>query len=201
MNRSVLPEAVVAGLEQAVNAVIALDPETGHRLSELQGRVIAIDLKGTGLTLFAAPTGRGLRLMARFEGEPDTRLAGTPLALLRLSGGQATQGLFSGEVTIEGDIETGQRFKRILDGLDVDWEEQLSKLTGDIVAHQVGNAFRGFSDWLRGSRDTLARNAGEYVQEELELVPGRGEVAHFMDEVDRLRADLDRLEARVDRLQ
>lgn len=196
---SMIPVAVLAGLEQAINGVIALDPETGQRLSRLQGRIIALEFAGTGLTLFIAPGPAGVRLMGHFEGDPDTRLRGSPLALLRMGLGE-TGGVFAGEVAIEGDVELGQRFKRILDSLDIDWEEHLSRLTGDIVAHQVGNLFRGLGAWGRHASDTLARDAGEYVQEELGFVPSRGEVEQFLNEVDTLRSDVDRLEARIRRL-
>ncbi|SCZ65029.1 ubiquinone biosynthesis accessory factor UbiJ [Thiohalomonas denitrificans] len=198
---SMIPVAALAGLERAVNAVIALDPETRRRLSRLEGRVIAIELQGTGLSLFAAPGKGGLRLMGHYDSTPDTTLRGTPLALMRMGAGGTTEGLFAGDVQIDGDVEVGQRFKHILDTMEIDWEEHLSRLTGDIVAHQVGNVFRSLAAWRRTASDTLARDTGEYIQEELQMVPGRREVDHFMDQVDTIRTDVDRLEARIRRIQ
>ncbi len=197
---SMIPVAALVGLERAINAVIALDPDTERRLSRLEGRVIAIELRGIGLSLFAAPGREGLRLMGHFEGDPDTTLRGSPLALLRMGAG-GTRGLFAGDVVIEGNVEVGQRFKHILDALEIDWEEHLSRLTGDIIAHQIGNALRGLASWGRTASETLARDSGEYLQEELQVLPGRGEVDHFMDQVDTVRADVDRLEARIRQLE
>lgn len=200
MNPILIPEALAAGLEQAINAVVALDPETKRGLAGLSGHIIALDFRGLAPAIFLAPTAEGVQVLGRLEGEPDARISGTPLALLRMGTG-SSEGLFDGEVHIEGDIELGQRFKRLLDGLDIDWEEQLSRLTGDVVAHQVGNLVRGVTGWLRSATDTIARDAGEYVREELEILPGRGEVGHFLDEVDRVRGDVDRLSARIERLE
>ncbi|WP_303906811.1 ubiquinone biosynthesis accessory factor UbiJ [Thiohalomonas denitrificans] len=197
---SMIPMAALAGLEQAMNAIIALDPDTQRRLSRLEGRVVAIELRGTGLSLFAVPGKAGLRLMGHHD-KPDATLRGSPLALLRMGVGGDTQGLFAGDVQIEGDVEIGQRFKHILDAMEIDWEEHLSSLTGDIIAHQVGNVFRSLASWRQTASDTLVRDTGEYIQEELQMLPGRGEVDHFMDEVDTLRTDVDRLEARIRRLQ
>lgn len=200
MNPTLIPETLAAGLEHAINTVVALDPETQRRLAALSGRIVALELGALVPTLFLVPTEHGLQVLTRFDGEPDTRISGTPLGLLRMGAG-SREGLFGGDVRIEGDVELGQRFQRILDGLDVDWEEQLSRLTGDVVAHQVGNVVRGATDWMRSAGNTLARDAGEYLQEETELLPGRGEVGYFLDEVDRIRADVDRLAARIKRLE
>jgi len=104
-------------------------------------------------------------------------------------------------VTIEGDVETGQAFKAILDEMDIDWEEQLSRLTGDVMAHQLGNTARRAAGVLRDGRRTLERDIGEYLQEELRVLPTRIEAENFSADVSRLRMDTDRLAARIKRLQ
>ena len=44
------------GLESALNRYLGLDPATGARLAALDGRMIALDLRGLDLTLmFASP--------------------------------------------------------------------------------------------------------------------------------------------------
>jgi ubiquinone biosynthesis protein UbiJ len=72
---------------------------------------------------------------------------------------------------------------------------------GDVAAHQLGNLARGVAGWGRASAEALARDAGEYLQEERRWLPHRRPVQGWMAEVDRLRGDLDRLEARVERLR
>ena len=71
------------------------------------------------------------------------RLAGSPIDLLRAS--DKTSGhaqLFAGNVRIDGDTSIAHRFSDALGGLDIDWEEQLSQLTGDIAAHEIGRGVR-----------------------------------------------------------
>jgi ubiquinone biosynthesis protein UbiJ len=196
-----LPVAFLAGLETAINGALALDPPTLERLARLDGKVIAMELRGIGITLFLAPHGGGLRLMGHYDGDPDTTLSGTPVAMLRMSTGEAGAGLFTGEVTIHGDTELGQNFKRILDRLEIDWEEHLSHLTGDIVAHQLGNVVRGLTGWGRRAAETLGRDAAEYLQEEVQQVPHPYEVEGFVAQVDTLRDDVERMEARVRRMR
>lgn len=194
--------AALAGLEQAVNFTLAHDPKTGERLTRLQGRVIAIELRGTGITLTMIPTPEGkLRLMGGYEGEADTTLRGAPLALMRMSSGRTGEGMFSGEVEIDGDVELGTQIQRIFERLDIDWEEHLSRLTGDIIAHQIGNTVRGLFAWGERAAEHLGRDTVDYLQEEREILPVNWEVEEFIQGVDTLRSDVDRLEARVKRLQ
>ena len=129
-------------------------------------------------------------------------LRGTPLGMARLGlGGSTEKTLFSGDVTIDGDVETGQAFKSILDEIDIDWEEQLSKLTGDVIAHQLGNAARHARKIFRHSRNTLQKDIDEYLHEELRVLPARIETENFSADVTRINMDTERLAARIKRLQ
>jgi ubiquinone biosynthesis protein UbiJ len=200
-NASMLNVAALATLEQALNAALALDPKTGERLSRLEGRVIAIELTGIGLRLFMQPRNGAMRLMGHFDGEVDTTLRGAPFAMLRMGSGRTGEGLFKGGVEIDGDVELGTQIQRIFEKLDIDWEEHLSRLTGDIVAHQLGNVARGLFAWGERSADHLGEDIADYLQEERDVLPVDWEVEEFIEGVDTLRSDVDRIEARVKRLQ
>jgi len=197
-----IPPSAITGLESAINRYLRLDPESGKRLAGLAGRCINIHLEGLNADLYIHPDEHGLQLKDSIEGEADTTLRGTPLALAQLGLGSNTEkSLFSGDVVISGDVETGQTFKAILDELDIDWEEQVSHLTGDIVAHQLGNLARRGRHALRHGLNTLEQDIGEYLQEELRVLPTRIETENFSNDVTRVSMDVERLEARVKRLQ
>lgn len=197
-----LPPAVISAFATAFNRYLQLDPEAAVRMAGLQGHCIALELRGLDLTLYLVPQADGVRLLQDSDCEPDTVLSGTPLGMASLGlGGNTEQTLFSGEVSISGDVETGQAFKAILDTLDIDWEEQLSRLTGDVVAHQLGNAARSVHRFLAHTRRTLEQDSGEYLQQELRVLPSRIETENFMAGVTRLAMDTDRLAARIKRLQ
>jgi len=190
------------GLESAFNRYLRLDPAAGARLAGLDGRVIALELRGLDLMLVFRVQGQGIVFIDEPDRKPDTVLRGTPLGITRLGFGRgnATGTLFSGEVEISGDVETGQAFKTVLDAIDIDWEEQLSRYTGDLLAHQLGNAARHTGRWLDHARLTLEQDLSEYLQEELRVVPTRIEIENLIEDIDRLGMDADRLEARLRRL-
>ena len=102
---------------------------------------------------------------------------------------------------IIGDTETGQLFNQILQQLDIDWEEHLSHITGDVIAHQMGRGLRGLLRWGRQVEDSLLQDTAEYLEEEKQLVATKYEVEVFNHDVDVLRNDIERLQARVQRLQ
>jgi ubiquinone biosynthesis protein UbiJ len=196
-----IPDAALAGLETALNRYIALDPEGATRLTPLHGCLIAIELAGFGTRMNLIPGPDGLQIFGAYEGEPDCLLRGSPLALARMGLAERKEDqLFGGEVQVEGDTRLAQEFGAFIFGLDVDWEEQLSRLVGDPIAHQVGSGMRSIGDWGRQSSNTLTQDLKEYLQEEGRLVPTAYEVQGFLDRVDTLRDDVERLAARIERL-
>lgn len=197
MNR-VTPAVIAAGLEAALNPVLRLDPDLRSRLAALEGKVIAIEPEGLGLTLYLLPGATGVRVLDQYAGEPTVRIRAAPLALARQWRGRGTS---SGDMTIEGDAAVGREFQIALAHLDIDWEEQLSRLLGDAAAHQVGRFWRGFRAWGQRAGDTLRRDGGEYLQRELRVLPPHLAVEQFLSAVDALREDTDRLAARIERLR
>ena len=136
------------------------------------------------------------------EGEPDCLVRGTPLDLARsVLAEHKEDALMSGRVEIRGSTDLAHRFSRALGDLDIDWEEQLAKVVGDVAAHETGDAVRSAGGWASRTGAVTEENLREYLQEEARLLPTRYEITEWQDEVDRLRDDVERLAARVARLQ
>jgi ubiquinone biosynthesis accessory factor UbiJ len=195
-------------LESAGNRLLRLDPETLRRLGALQGKIVRLEVisplpAGSLINIYLSPSEAGLRTLSGYSGKPDVSLRGTPVAFAKLgfSKNTDTDTFFSREVTIEGDVELGQHLKRILDEMEIDWEEQASHVIGDVLAHQFGNLARGAKAWGLDAADTIKQNLTEYLLEESRLLPKRTQVEKFLAAVDTLRADSDRLMQRVQRLQ
>lgn len=196
----------IRALEGALNRYLKLDPNTPSRFAALTGKIIAVELEGLGRTLYFAPEPEGVRILADYAGIPDAILQGTPWALLRMGGLQsdsraAREALATGAVRIGGDVELGQRFKQILDAIEIDWEEHLAGLVGDLLAHKLGNAARAVQGWGRQAAATLGQDFAEYQQEEAHNLARPDDAQNFIGAVDTLRDDVERLEQRVSRLR
>lgn len=188
-------------LETSINHVLKQDHATLEKFSALQGKVIAFELTDLELTLYLFPHNEGVQVKYLYEGKADTTLQGSTFAFINMSLGDATESFFSGDVRIKGEIELGQHFKRILDQLDLDWEEWLSSITGDLVAFKTGSLIRNFNSWGKDALNTLELDAREYIQDEGQLTPHAIEFEDFTQNISQLRDGTARLEARLSRIQ
>jgi len=196
----ILPAPLVAIMELALNRALQLDEHTLERVIELQGKIIGIDLLGFDIQFYLAPALDGVQVLAEYEGEADTFIRGTPVSMLRTAVSDDRSTLFKGQVVIDGDMQLGQKFQHILDDLELDWEEPLSQMLGDVAAHQIGDVVRQFSGWAKSAINSLTLNTSEYFQEETRDVVNPVEVERFANQVDKTRADVDRMEQHIQKM-
>lgn len=218
----IIPTPFLAAIETAINTWLKLDGEALPRFAELEGKIIRFHVTGLEVNLYFMPSASGIQVMGNYPlihdinndansaetTEPDEKMAkvdttihGSPVALIQLSTAKnAGATLLESDVEIDGDMRVAEKFSEILREVDIDWEELLSKLVGDIFAYRTGEAARSATNWLKDSVAAMKLNAGEYISEESGLSPADAEVKEFMDEVDEVRMSIDRLEARINLL-
>jgi len=188
---------LTARVEALLNRQVAASPRAAELVASLGGRRFAIDVMHTPWHWMLASDGQALRL-TREAAAADATVRGTPLSLLAMLGRDPEAVIRRGDVTLEGDAELAARFRELGALLHPDLEEELSRLVGDVSAHNLGLAARAAAGWVRSSLRTTALNAAEYLaHERRDLVP-RAEADGFLRDVDRLREDVDRLSARID---
>jgi len=185
-------------IETSLNRYIQLDPEALSRFSELEGKIIALEIRGINQTMFLFPSADGFMVLADFDEEADAIISGTPIALAKLGLAEDPRDqLFNGEVEITGDTRLANQFSRLFSQLNIDWEELLAQNVGDIAAHKMGNMFRDMAQWVKRSTQSVNLDAGEYLQEEVHLSPANAELRNFIQKVDEVREGTDRLVARI----
>jgi len=189
-------------LEEAINRALRLDPGASARFGDLREKVIRLRITGASpIEIFVLPSETGLRLREHHEGAADVTLTGdfpmfARFAIRRV----APDVVAAGELHISGDIDLGQRFQRLLESIDIDWEEQAARVLGDVAAHQLGNAWRDLRQWSKQALQTLRLDTAEYLQEESRLLPSRARLEAFRDAVETLRSEAEDLEKRFERL-
>lgn len=105
------------------------------------------------------------------------------------------------EVEFTGSADLAQVVQQLFRELEWDFEEDLSRIFGDVVAHRMARTGRDLLAWQREAGLRLARNFTEYWTDEDPQIANGEDVAGFGREVERLSDDLARLEKRVERLQ
>lgn len=197
-----VPQILIATIENAFNRLLSLDPEAAQQLAAMEGHIICLQLEGINIRLFIFPDAEDVMILDDFDGEADTTISGTPIALIKLGLASDSQAeMFAGDVTITGDLKLGRQFNQLFASLDLDWEEQLSKITGDMAAHTLGNISRSLFSWNNRNTNSMKMNMGEYLQEEIRYIPSQNEVDGFMQDVNTLRNDVSRLEARLKKIE
>jgi len=194
---------LLGAMETGLNQLFAMDPETFSRLKRFKGRIIAFHITDMEQTLYFFPDQQGIQIVSHYEGDADTIISGSMMAFTRMAMADEktkTKAVFKGDISITGDIALGQHFQSLFKQLDIDWEEHLSHITGDVIAHSLGNIARGFFGWGKETLNTLSMDVSEYVQYETRDIASGPEVNHFNSQIDKIRSDVDRAEARINRL-
>jgi ubiquinone biosynthesis accessory factor UbiJ len=106
-----------------------------------------------------------------------------------------------GEIEIEGSADLASAVDALFRDLGWDFEEDLSKVFGDVVAHRLASGGRAFAAWQREALLRLAENFAEFWVEEQPLLLRPGDAGRFLGDARVLRDEVARLEKRIERLE
>lgn len=170
----------------------------GALFASLEDHVIGVQLKETQHPLYFIFTQYGVSVQTQLIGEPDAILRTGFIDLLNNKPIEI----------LAGDELLAQNFIDALRGIEIDWEEQLSHLTGDLVAFKVGQGVRAFltqsnttQDHLRNHlTNHLGQTIKEYLHFELNALPTQAQVTRFTQSNQQTAQAVDVLSDRIERL-
>ena len=194
-------EPLLRPLETMLNRNIGMSTPARRLTRELDGRRVVIRSPDIDLNISFAFSDEVAQISTASHEGADCVIAGSPLTLLRLTGSDPQAPFRDGSANIHGDALVGKSFQQLLGFARPDWEEELSRVVGDVTAHQLARGVRQLLGWGERSSRAMARNAAEFLQEESGDLPSSAEAGHFMREVDELRELADRLDARLGKLE
>lgn len=180
----------------AINHVLGQQQWARQRLTPFAGQTIAVRMPPMP-ALLATIRDDGLLKPAATQAVPDLTLCLRPatLPLLALRDPAALR-----QIEFSGSTELAQTVQHLFDQLEWDYEEDLSKVFGDVLAHRLAGAGRAFFGWQRDAGLRLAQNLAEYWTEEQPLIARRADLVRFGNDVDDLRDAVERLEKRIAQL-
>ncbi len=188
-------------LNRATEVVLDLDPDGREKLGDLEGKVVCVKITAPEIELFLKPSSEGLVIVPEHDATPDVTLTGSLLSFAKLGvAGSGNGVLSSGQVIIEGDVETGKDFQKILGQLDLDWEELLSRFIGDTPARKTGNILRDIGGWTRESAELSRENISDYFKEEKRILATPLAMERLEKDVEKVRGDVDRIEQRMNKI-
>ena len=195
---SLLNDMVDRGIAQ----IAMLNPQVKDNIARLDGKVLCIELTAPESTLYLVVENGALKLLRQTDHIANVVLSGTLISFLRfVAAGAAAQTFSNYQISIRGDMKTGQQFQDLFSQVDLDWEELLAQRTNDMVARRVGNCVRQTVDWGKETMILTEENIADYLQEEAQILPVREMANRVKQKTAMLRQDIDRLQTRVEKLQ
>lgn len=179
-----------------LNHLLRQNSWAGEQLRPFAGKTVRISISPFSSTLRIEPSG-----------EFSPALDQTPIdAEIALSPGTALRALFDPETAassavLNGDPELGAAVGKVLRKLRWDAEADLSRIVGDIPAHELSKAGAHVRQELGRQAFALAGMFSEYWLEEQPQIAKQRHLEQFAREVDALRDDAERLAKRLERLE
>lgn len=195
-------ETALLILETVLNQALRADLQTLARLQELQSKTIKLEIIDWNVAFFIIPQHNGLELRAKITDKPDTVITGKLNSLVHIGlSPDKKNAMRQHQIQFSGDAHTGIAMQQILSHIDIDWEEQLSRIVGDTPATFISKAFRTAFNIGKSLLSSIQRNAEEYIHHEAKLCPKREHLESFYQNIATLRDDVDRLEAKLNILK
>jgi ubiquinone biosynthesis protein UbiJ len=199
MNTSTSPAPLLLSLsktiEVALNTAMRLDDEQGEAFTPLEDKVISLTLTPIESPLYLIVTNARISVQTTLQGEADAGIQTTLIDFVSLPIQRQLP-----HAKLSGNTQLAQHFIDALCTLDIDWEEQLSHYTGDLIAFKVGHGLRSLFNRKQAVKENVSQTLKEYLQFELEAVPTQSQAKRFCQEVDNITTQTNALEARINTL-
>jgi ubiquinone biosynthesis accessory factor UbiJ len=180
----------------AINRLLRANTWALEKLRPHAGKCVRLASAVFEMNLVIADNGEVKAASA--ETAPDVTIAATPGVLLRLAARDDTAWAAA---RVSGDVQFAAALDYVRRHLGWDYEEDLSRLVGDIAAHRIAGAARELDRWGRSAALNLAHAFAEYSIHEQPMLASASAVDDFVREVDEVRDHAARLEKRVELLQ
>lgn len=193
---------VSGAIETTVNQLLSLSSNSEVALDALSAQVVRIKLNEYGRPLYFFIAERKIAVLNEFEGEVSVALALGIDTLIAIKNKHSISDLIkTDKLIIDGDIKVLQQFADLLTGLDIDWAEHLSSVTGDVLAHRLTTQTNNITNKLSNKSTEAKQHLGDYLKHEAKVTISPLEFIHFSDQVAELSAQVTLLVDTVNRLE
>lgn len=180
----------------ALNHLLRQNSWACERLRPYAGKTIRLDLFPFSSKLTLVESGEFVPAVD--EAEADAGIMIKPVAALRFL---ASHEVAHSDIALDGDTEFGEAVGKVLRQLEWEYEEDLSRLIGDIPAHELVKLGKRAANEGRRQLHALAATFADYWLEEQPLIAKQRHIEQFSRDVDQLRDDVERLAKRIEKLE
>lgn len=102
---------------------------------------------------------------------------------------------------IAGSVDLAETLGFVFRNVRWNPEDDLSRLTGDIVARRLSQGAKHLVQWQLRTARNVALNVADYLTEENPTIARRADLTQFLAAVDGVRDDCARIEQRLQKLE
>ena len=193
-------------VEKVLNAIVARDEHVAKKFSAFDSKCIEVISQGPSLSLSIRFEDDIIKLSAidsqTLGIQADATITGKAENLLGLLLKKSDErAMADAAIDISGDATLVQDLHMTIESLDLDWQDYLAPILGDIISNELGEIQSNARNWGKSASTSMHRGVRDYLTEEARLVPSELEVDSFSNRLDQLRLGIDRVAAKTDLLK
>ena len=188
--------------EELLNRVLAKDPHLQSQLVKFAGKSLQINVHPPGIMVTALLEKGRIRLLSTetelLNIQITASISGNVSQLLPLIlEKHDNRPLSNPALAITGDASFIQELHASLSNLDIDWEDFLTPLLGNLLTNELSHMSNDIRNWSKQARVNMRRNVNEYLTEEEHIFPKKEQLDDFSEELDYLKIRIDRINAKA----
>ena len=189
---------ILPALEKLINAALQSDSDALAKIAILQNQVIEINCTDWKIRFFIVCTNSELQFEKKYSGAAHTIITGTLTNFLQIfMKGADTKSIFEHPIEITGNTHNMTVLRDTFKNIDLDLEEKLSHMVGDVLAHKICFHVKETKKTLRNTAKKVGLQAEEYIYFEGKNLPTRKQVEKLYEDIGTLRNDVERAEQRI----
>lgn len=187
--------------EELLNRVLAKDPHLQSQLVKFGGKSLQINVHPSGIMVTALLEKGRIRLLSTEAELLDIQITASitgnvgqllPLILEKRN----NRPLSNPALAITGDASFIQELHASLSSLDIDWEDYLAPMLGNLITNELSQFGKDLQEWTQQVSSNMKRNVDEYLKEEERIFPKKEQLKDFSEELERLKLKIDRVKAK-----
>jgi ubiquinone biosynthesis protein UbiJ len=193
-------------VENILNAIVRRDPHIAKKLVAFDSKCIEVVSLRPNFSLSIRFEDDTIKLSAidtqTLGIQADATITGNAENLFGLLTKKSDQrAMADAAIDISGDATLVQDLHVTIESLDVDWQDYLAPILGDVLSNELGEIQSNARDWSKSTGTSMHRGVRDYLSEEARLVPSELEVDSFSNRLDQLRLSIDRVAAKTELLK
>ena len=193
-------------VEKILNAIVRRDPHIAKKLVAFDSKCIEVVSLRPDFSVSIRFEDDTIKLSAidtqTLGIQADATITGNAENLLSLLTKKSNQrALADAAIDISGDATLVKDLHVTIESLDVDWQDYLAPILGDVLSNELGEIQSNARDWSKSTGTSMHRSVRDYLSEEARLVPSELEVDSFSNRLDQLRLSIDRVAAKTELLK